>query len=42
VNFGIPPAFEYVAAVEQWFWPVVVAAASFGLGYICGGCAQRG
>jgi hypothetical protein len=29
-------------AALEWFWPVMLAGASFGLGYICGGCAQRG
>ena len=26
----------------EWVWPVTVGLASFGLGYIVGGCAQRG
>jgi hypothetical protein len=42
VNFGISPAFEYVGAALEWFWPVMLAGASFALGYIVGGCAQRG
>jgi hypothetical protein len=42
LSVTIPPAFEYVAMVMDWFWPAVIGMASFGLGYICGGCAQRG
>lgn len=40
MNFGIPPAFEYVQMVEDWFWPAM-AFVGFALGYIAGGCAQR-
>jgi hypothetical protein len=42
MNFSISPAFEYVEMAMNWLWPVMLAGASFGLGYICGGCAQRG
>jgi hypothetical protein len=42
MNFGIPPAFEYVGAILDWFWPVIAILAALGIGYIWGGCAQRG
>jgi hypothetical protein len=42
VNFEIPAAFEYVGIALEWFWPFMMAAAAFGLGWIAGGCAQRG
>jgi hypothetical protein len=42
LSVTIPPAFEYAGIVIEWFYLVVLAGASFGLGYIAGGCAQRG
>lgn len=38
----ISPAFEGVRWLAEWFWPFVMAVAAFGLGYICGGCNERG
>jgi hypothetical protein len=38
VNFSISPAFQYVDLI----WPGMMFIASFALGYICGGCDQRG
>jgi hypothetical protein len=38
----ISPAFEYVEIAMNWFWPVVLICAALGIGYIWGGCAQRG
>jgi hypothetical protein len=38
VNFEISPAFAYADII----WPAVMFIASFALGYIVGGCAQRG
>lgn len=42
LSVTISPAFEYVGMAEEWFWPVVAICAALGLGYIAGGCAQRG
>ena len=37
----VPPAFEYVGIALDWFWPGMCVLCLI-VGYLAGGCAQRG